>query len=53
MDDNLVCVYAQYKKYVQLLSDAEWDELPTEFYEERVVHYKNLINDGYMYEPKF
>ena len=53
MDNNLVCVYAQYKKYIQLLRDAEWDGLPTKFLEARVKHYKHLIDDGNMYEPKF
>lgn len=53
MDNNLVCVYTEYKKYVQLLRDAEWDGTPTQFYQTQVDHYKELIDDGAMYEPKF
>ena len=53
MDNNLVCVYTEHKKYVQLLRDAEWDGLPINYYEGQVNHYKKLIDEGSMYEPKF
>lgn len=53
MDNNLVCVYTEHKKYVQLLRDAEWNGTSTQFYQTQVNHYKELIDKGEVYEPKF
>lgn len=53
MDSRLNCVYTQYKKYLQLFRDAEWEEKDTQFFKERVAHYKKLIDADKFYEPKF
>ena len=54
-DKNLICIETQVKKYTQLLSDAEWEGRTDDvsFLQKQLDHYKKLMADGQLYEPKF
>ena len=54
-DKNLICIETQVKKYTQLLSDAEWEGRTDDvsFIQKQLDHYKKLMADGQLYEPKF
>ena len=48
-------VSTEIKKYTQLLSDAEWEGRIDDisFITKQLDHYKKLMADGQLYEPKF
>jgi len=54
-DKNLICIETEVKKYTQLLSDAEWEGRTDDvsFLQKQLDHYKKLMADGQLYEPKF
>ena len=54
-DKNLICIETQVKKYTQLLGDAEWEGRTDDvsFLQKQLDHYKKLMADGQLYEPKF
>ncbi len=54
-DKNLICIETEVKKYTQLLSDAEWEGRTDDvsFIQKQLDHYKKLMADGQLYEPKF
>ena len=54
-DKNLICIETQVKKYTQLLSDAEWEGRTDDvsFLQKQLDHYKKLMANGQLYEPKF
>ena len=54
-DKNLICIETQVKKYTELLSDAEWEGRTDDvsFIQKQLDHYKKLMADGQLYEPKF
>lgn len=54
-EKHLICVSTEIKKYTQLLSDAEWEGRTDDvsFIQKQLDHYKKLMADGQLYEPKF
>ncbi len=54
-EKHLICVSTEIKKYMQLLSDAEWEGRIDDisFITKQLDHYKKLMADGQLYEPKF
>ena len=54
-DKNLICIETEVKKYTQLLSDAEWEGRTDDvsFIQKQLDHYKKLMADGQLYEPRF
>ena len=54
-EKHLICVSTEIKKYTQLLSDAEWEGRTdnVSFIQKQLDHYKKLMADGQLYEPKF
>tara|TARA_R100001163_G_C4988690_1_gene142091 strand:+ start:501 stop:701 length:201 start_codon:yes stop_codon:yes gene_type:complete len=54
-DENLICIETEVKKYTQLLSDAEWKGRINDisFIQKQLDHFKKLMADGQLYEPKF
>jgi hypothetical protein len=54
-EKHLICVSSEIKKYTQLLSDAEWEGRIDDisFITNQLDHYKKLMAEGQLYEPKF
>lgn len=54
-EKNLTCIATEIKKYTELLSDAEWEGRTDDvsFIQKQLDHYKKLMADGQIYEPKF
>lgn len=54
-EENLTCIATEIKKYTELLSDAEWEGRTDDvsFIQKQLDHYKKLMADGQIYEPKF
>ncbi len=52
---HLTCIATEIKKYTELLSDAEWEGRTDDvsFIQKQLDHYKKLMADGQIYEPKF
>lgn len=46
-------VVAEEKKYRQLQYDAEWNDEDASFYKAQANSYKKLIQQGFLYNPKF
>ena len=55
MDDIIVNCEEEFRKLVDLQYDCEWngDTDKAEIYKIRAEHYKKLIDEGILYEPKF
>ena len=54
MDNNLEDTLQLYKKFLHLQRDAEFDESDKlSFYTAQTKYYKELLNHGVYYAPKF
>ena len=55
MDNLLLDCKKEYDKYRKLQYDAEWNEdnKNAEWYRQQAIYYKELLNKGELYEPKF
>tara|TARA_R110002020_G_scaffold301794_2_gene517206 strand:- start:1174 stop:1338 length:165 start_codon:yes stop_codon:yes gene_type:complete len=54
MDDLLLNVSEEVKKLQRKVDDAEWDDDPRLAYLAReLAHFKELEDEGVVYEPKF
>ena len=54
MDNNLEDTLQLYKKFLHLQRDAEFDESDKlNFYTAQTKYYKELLNHGVYYAPKF
>ena len=54
MDDLLLNVSEEVKKLQRKVDDAEWDDDPRLAYLAReLAHFKQLEDEGVIYEPKF
>jgi hypothetical protein len=54
MDDLLLNVSEEVKKLQRKVDDAEWDDDPRLAYLAReLAHFKELEDEGVIYEPKF
>jgi|TARA_R110001606_G_scaffold176374_1_gene322962 hypothetical protein len=54
VDNNLEDTLQMYKKFLHLQRDAEFDETDNlDFYTAQTKYYKELLNHGVYYAPKF
>jgi hypothetical protein len=53
-DPHLINVSQEVRRLERAVSDAEWDQDPRiEFLVQELNHYKDLMEKGVLYEPKF
>ena len=47
------CIYMLRQDVLEMLRDAEWDNLPTKGFERQLAHIDELISEGISYVPTF
>jgi hypothetical protein len=55
MNNHLIDCNAEYKRLRQLQYNCEWEDKyeDAKRYQLQAIHYKELLNKGILYEPKF